>query len=114
MKPITPVIPGKAVPVTVFGEGQPQYQPLPALRCNDEAHTVVSRWRLTFAERIRVAIFGDIWLSLMTFGQGTTLEIFGISRMGCRWDSWSMCRSRCVSVTSGDERSLELTGGDRL
>ena len=55
--------------MTVFGEGQPQYQPLPALRCNDEAHTVVSRWRLTFAERIRVAIFGDIWLSLMTFGQ---------------------------------------------
>ena len=69
MKPITPVIPGKETPVTVYGEGQPQYQPLPALRCDDEARTVVSRWRLTFAERIRVALTGDIWLSLMTFGK---------------------------------------------
>jgi hypothetical protein len=69
MTPISPVIPWEpAAPVVTFAENQPQYRPLPAIQCGDENGTIVTRWRLTWPERLRVLLTGDMWLTVMTFG----------------------------------------------
>ncbi len=67
MKAITPVVPGFDLPVTTYAKDQPEYNPLPCYRCEDG--TVVTRWRLTFSERLRILIGGSLWLSILTFGQ---------------------------------------------
>lgn len=50
-----------------FGEGQPQYNPLPVLLFPDGQ--VVSCWQLSEAEKARVAETGQIWLSQLTFNR---------------------------------------------
>lgn len=64
-KPILPVIPGVETPVVEFAKTQPQYITLPAWRGEDG--TVVTRWRMTFRERLRILFTGDLWLTLLTF-----------------------------------------------
>jgi len=68
MKPVSPTVPGTDLPLSIFGADQSEYQPLPAYRVGDENKTVVSRWRLSWRERLRVLISGNILLSRMTFG----------------------------------------------
>lgn len=67
MKPIQPIIPGHKLPVTNFAETQDEYQTLPAYREADG--TVLTRWHLTWRERLRVLFSGDVYLWLMTFNQ---------------------------------------------
>lgn len=66
-KPISPVVPGLGLPVTAFAKNQPEYQELPAFRMLDG--TVLSRWRLTWRERLLVLLRGDVYLWLMTFNR---------------------------------------------
>jgi hypothetical protein len=68
MKPIAPTFPGLDLPLSVFGADQLEYQPLPAYPCQDDERTVISRWKLTWSERLRILWTGNIWLSLLTFG----------------------------------------------
>jgi hypothetical protein len=63
MKPVSPVVEG--MKEVVFAKDQPQYLPLPAVICEDG--TVISRWRLTLKERIKIFFTGDLWLNQMTF-----------------------------------------------
>jgi len=68
MKPVVPVVPGfSKLPVTTFAKDQPQYLALPALCCDDGR--VVTRWRLSFKERVRVLFSGDLWHSQSTFNR---------------------------------------------
>ena len=68
MKPISPVIPGYVDPAeTIFGQDQPEYIPLPAWR--DSNGRIVTRWNVGFRERLRILLFGDIWLTMLTFNQ---------------------------------------------
>jgi hypothetical protein len=63
------------VPEIVFAKDQPQYRQLPAVRLDDG--TVISRWTLTWRERLRVLWTGSLWLSCLTFNhplQPTRLE----------------------------------------
>lgn len=62
MKPIK--FPGQNI---VFAEHQPEYQPLPAFISDDGI--VVSCWRLTFRERLRMLFTGRIYLLSMTFNR---------------------------------------------
>lgn len=55
------------LPVTVFGNGQSEYLPLPGLRGADGL--VTTRWHLTWRERFRLLFYGDIWLQMLTFGR---------------------------------------------
>lgn len=55
-----------------FAENQPEYQPLPALKLNDQEGNVISCWKLSFIERIRILFTGKIWMNLMMFGQPLT------------------------------------------
>lgn len=50
-----------------FGEGQPQYKPLPVLLFPDGQ--AISCWQLSEEEKARVAETGQIWLSQLTFNR---------------------------------------------
>jgi hypothetical protein len=50
----------------VYGEGQPEYLPLPA--CDDGVVTV-SCWKLSLWERLIVLLYGRLWLQQMNFGK---------------------------------------------
>jgi hypothetical protein len=63
MKPVSPVI--KGFDEVVYAKNQPEYRPLPAIKCADG--TVISRWRLTWRERLRVLFKGNLYLQQLTF-----------------------------------------------
>ncbi len=67
MKPATPVIPGLTLPEVVYAKDQPEYIPLPAYRTDDGL--VVTRWRLSWLERLRVLVSGSVWLSILTYNK---------------------------------------------
>jgi hypothetical protein len=60
MQPVTPVFPGSSDVETKIAEHQDEYLTLPAFRT---AHSTISRWRLTDAERTHIAAGGDLFLS---------------------------------------------------
>ena len=51
----------------VYGEGQKEYMPLPALRFDDG--TVVMCWKLSWKELFKVVFRRKIWVSLLTFNK---------------------------------------------
>ena len=67
MKPITPVVPGFALQVTTYAEDQPEYHPLPSWKSDDGV--VVTRWHLSWSERLRIFFGGSLWLTMLTFNK---------------------------------------------
>lgn len=65
---------------TVFAEDQPEYQPLPALKLNTPEGEVISCWKLSFRERLRVLFLGRVWLSLFSFNQDLTPSYLAVNR----------------------------------
>lgn len=68
MIPITPVLPSQKetqVLEITFAKNQPEYLPLPAIKVDDG--TVITRWKLTWKERIKVLFFGNLFLQQLTF-----------------------------------------------
>lgn len=51
-----------------LGADQPQYRPLPAYRSADGR--VLTCWRLTLRERIRILLGYKLWITQLTFGEG--------------------------------------------
>ena len=51
-----------------YAKDQPQYRPLHTRTSTGPRGEVISRWRLTWAERLRVLLCGDLWLTVLTFG----------------------------------------------
>ena len=49
----------------VWAENQPPYLPLPAYTDREQT---ISCWQLTWSERIKVLLFGRLWLRQMNFG----------------------------------------------
>ncbi len=71
MEPISPVLPGSPeLQEVVYGKDQPEYKPLPAVTVNysDGSISVVTRWRLSLLERLRLLVSGCFWWEQMTFG----------------------------------------------
>lgn len=62
VSPSTPVE-GTAV---VYAADQPEYQPLPVWR--KPQGEVVSRWRLTWRERVAALLGRDLYVEVLTFG----------------------------------------------
>lgn len=48
-----------------YAENQPEYLPLPALKMKDGE--IVTCWRLSLRERLKVLFSGKIWLNVLTF-----------------------------------------------
>lgn len=67
MKPVSPVVPGIELPEVVYAKDQPEYRPLPCHKSADG--TVLTRWRLTLRERVRVVLRGDVYLFVSTFNK---------------------------------------------
>ena len=57
---------------TVFAKDQPEYLPLPALKVDNKEGEVITCWKLSFGERLKVLFTGNIWLSLLTFNKPLT------------------------------------------
>ena len=49
----------------VYAKDQPEYLPLPAHRLHDGE--VITCWKLTLRERLRVLFKGRLWICIMTF-----------------------------------------------
>ena len=71
MKPTSPVALDSedrwGVSEIVFAKDQPQYIPLPALKFQDGL--VVTRWSLSWGERIRLLLGGSVFLGMLTFNK---------------------------------------------
>lgn len=68
MRPVSPILEKFKGQEVVYAKDQPQYIPLPALCLDDESRAVLSRWRLSIRERLRVLWHGGIYLHVLTFG----------------------------------------------
>ncbi len=64
----------------VFAKDQPEYQPLPALKLDTTEGEVISCWKLTFKERIKIIFTGRVWLSLMSFNKPLTPSFLSVNR----------------------------------
>ena len=51
----------------VLAKDQPEYLSLPVFISSDKG-TIISCWRFSFWERLRVLFFGKLWLRQLTFG----------------------------------------------
>jgi hypothetical protein len=63
-KSVQPIVPGIGLPVTVCPADEKGYQELAVFRMLDG--TTLSRWRLTWRERLLVVLRGDVYLWLLT------------------------------------------------
>jgi len=69
MKPATPVIEGADLDETVYAKDQPPYIPLPAYKLSDERGTILTRWKLSWLERLKILFTGNMYLWVQTFGK---------------------------------------------
>ena len=55
---------------TTFAENQPEYLPLPALVANleDGGKNVISCWKLSWSERIKMLFTGKLWINSLMYG----------------------------------------------
>lgn len=65
MKPASPVIRG--YDEVVYAKDQPQYNPLPSIKLPDGL--IVTRWAMTWRERLRCLFTGSVYLEVLTFNQ---------------------------------------------
>ena len=65
---------------TEFAKDQPEYGTLPALRIDGPEGHVISCWKLSLWERIRILFFGCMWLNLISFNKPLTPSFLSVSR----------------------------------
>ena len=59
-----------------YAENQPEYLPLPAFKINEPEGRIISCWKLSFIERMRILFKGKLWVSLMSFNKPLTPSYF--------------------------------------
>lgn len=64
----------------VFAENQPEYQSLPALRIDSPEGIVISCWKLSLKERIKIVFTGRVWLSIMSFNEPLSPSFMAVNR----------------------------------
>ncbi len=68
MNPVSPVIPALKHLEIVIARDQDEYQNLPALPI-DGGERIITRWRLSWRERLIALVNGNIYLSVWRFRQ---------------------------------------------
>jgi len=63
-----------------FGKNQDEYNTLPALRLDTPQGEVISCWKISFKERIKILFFGRVWLSLMSFNKPLNPSYMSVNR----------------------------------
>lgn len=67
MQPQSPVLNRLPFEEVIFAKDQSEYNDLPAVRfANGE---VITRWKLTFIERLKLLFSGNLYLHLLTFNR---------------------------------------------
>ena len=64
----------------VYAKDQPQYLPLPAMVDNNNNGMVISCWKPSFRDRLRVLFGAKLWVSLMMFGKPLTPSKFSFKK----------------------------------
>lgn len=72
----------------VFAKDQPEYQPLPALKFPGGEGEVISCWKLSLRERIKVLFTGRVWLSLLSFNHPLTPSLLSVDRKELYTNKW--------------------------
>jgi hypothetical protein len=57
---------------TIYAKDQKEYSPLPAFLENSIQGEVITCWKLSFIERLRILFTGRIWLALLSFNKPLT------------------------------------------
>lgn len=65
---------------SVFAKDQPEYIPLPALKIDSPRGEVVSCWKMSFSERLKVIFTGMVWMSLVSFNRPLTPSYLSVNR----------------------------------
>jgi hypothetical protein len=52
-----------------LAKDQPQYQPLPVYRADEPEGRIISCWKFSIKERLRILFGANLWWSQMTFGK---------------------------------------------
>jgi hypothetical protein len=65
MTPVKNIIPGFEIPVVEIAKNQDEYITLPSWISPDGM--VVNRWRLSWKERLKIFLTGNLWHSTLTF-----------------------------------------------
>lgn len=60
----------------VLGKDQPQYQPLPAYRGDDQ---VITCWQLSLRDRIKLLFIGKLYLRLIAPSSRSSLKLTNLS-----------------------------------
>jgi len=63
-----------------YAEDQPEYLPLPAFKNDSTEAEVISCWKLSFKERIKILFTGKLWVSLLTFNKPLTPSFFTVNK----------------------------------
>ena len=64
----------------IYAENQPEYLPLPAFKDNKPEGKVISCWKLSFKERIKLLFTGKLWVCLLTFHKPLTPSLFTVDK----------------------------------
>lgn len=65
---------------TVYAKEQSEYMPLPALKIEGPEGHVVSCWKMSFLERVKVLFTGVVWLDLLSFNRPLTPSYMSVDR----------------------------------
>ena len=65
-----------------FAENQPEYLPLPAFKDDTEEGQVISCWKLSFKERLKILFTGRLWVCLLTFRKPLTPSFLTVDKWG--------------------------------
>lgn len=65
----------------IAGDGQKEYVPLPILRFgNDPEGQIVSCWKLSFKEKVKILFTGKMWLSMFTYQSDLQPSLMSVHR----------------------------------
>ena len=59
-----------------YAENQSEYLPLPALKVESKEGQIISCWKLSIIERLRLLITGKLWVCLLAFNKPLTPSYF--------------------------------------
>lgn len=65
----------------IIAKDQPRYMPLPGHRSKDDPEgRLTCRWGLTWRERFRVLLTGQIWHQVLTFNQPLQPQLLTVDK----------------------------------
>ena len=64
----------------VFAENQEDYISLPALKLDTPNGEVITCWKLSFKERVKLLFTGRIWLSILAFNKPLSPSFMAVNR----------------------------------